>query len=124
MKTGWQLSDDENLLRGCREGDDAAWAEMLKRFRGTVYAACWRMGIDDSHSADVLQDTFLALHRSIGGIKSAEALPKWISVTASRLAGRYRTRSRSYVLLDQAENVPVSEDSTELLEQKESRREI
>jgi len=54
------LSDDE-LLRGAREGDEAAFTALYRRRQGAVYRFALHMSGDAAISEDVTQEVFLAL---------------------------------------------------------------
>jgi RNA polymerase sigma-70 factor (ECF subfamily) len=54
------LSDDE-LLRGAREGDEAAFTALYRRRQGAVYRFALHMSGHAAISEDVTQEVFLAL---------------------------------------------------------------
>jgi len=54
------LSDDE-LLRGAREGDEAAFTALYRRRQGAVYRFALHLSGDAAISEDVTQEVFLAL---------------------------------------------------------------
>jgi len=54
------LSDDE-LLRGAREGDEAAFTALYRGWQGAVYRFALHMSGDAAISEDVTQEVFLAL---------------------------------------------------------------
>ena len=87
---------DAELIDACRRGDDAAWATLVERHAGLVRSIPRRYRFSDADADDVVQATFLALHRSIGRIDDGQALPKWLMTTAHReswLIGRDRNVS-------------------------------
>lgn len=91
----------DRLLQKCRKGDQKAWSEIVDGFQRLVYSIPKRMGLSDDEAGDVFQITFTALYRYLDRIESAQTLPKWLSVTASREAIRIkRMRSPSIDLGD------------------------
>jgi RNA polymerase sigma factor (sigma-70 family) len=79
---------DAELIDACRRGNDAAWATLVERYAGLVRSIPRRYRFSDADADDVMQATFLALHRSIERIDDGQALPKWLMTTAHREAWR------------------------------------
>jgi RNA polymerase sigma factor (sigma-70 family) len=99
-----------DLLARCRKGDGRAWSALVDRFQTFVYSVPRRMGLNEDDAADVFQNTFVALHRSLDRLEAAEALPKWLAVTAARESLRTRRiRTRAPVV--------ASEESERSLEE-------
>lgn len=79
---------DAELIAACRRGQDAAWAALVERHAGLVRSIPRRYRFSDADADDVVQATFLALHRSIERIEDGTALPKWLMTTAHRESWR------------------------------------
>lgn len=80
----------DRLLQRSQRGDARAWEQIVHRYKGLVFTAAKRVGLNDDDANDVFQATFLALHRHLDRIEQAETLPKWLAVTASREALRVK----------------------------------
>jgi len=88
-------SDLTNLVERCRRQDGRAWSTIVDRFSRLVYSIPRRYRLGEDDAADVFQGTFQALFQSIDRIEDPTTLPKWLSVTASRLSMRcLRSQSR------------------------------
>jgi RNA polymerase sigma-70 factor, ECF subfamily len=61
-----------SLLGKVREINTDAWDEMVKKFFPLVYSWCRRDGLSESDSADVCQDVFKSVLKSIGGFQKKE----------------------------------------------------
>lgn len=81
--------DDTALVARCLDDDDAAWSTLVRRYRALVYSTALRTGLDDESAADVFQQVWLELHRSMERLRDAVALPQWLIVTTRRVA--YKT---------------------------------
>lgn len=79
---------DTALLEACRAGDDVAWRALVERYERLVYSAALQTGLDRDAAVDVFQQVWLELHRSLLRIRDAQALPRWLIVTARRIAYR------------------------------------
>jgi RNA polymerase sigma factor (sigma-70 family) len=90
------IPDLKQLLNRCKSGDSAAWELLVDQFSRLVYSVPKKLGLNKDDSADVFQATFLALYRNLDRLNDAQALPKWLAVSASREALRIkRVNSRS-----------------------------
>ena len=87
---------DAELVGRCRAGDQAAWAELVERFSGYVYAILSRGFRMAEHDAeDVFQEVFARLYEKLDGLRDDGAIRSWIGQTARRLAiDRYRAAGR------------------------------
>lgn len=86
------MRTDEELLRALDDRDPAAWREFLDRYERLIYAVPRRYGLSPEQTADVFQETLLALLRGLPRLRDLRALPRWLTRTAYRLS---RDRARS-----------------------------
>lgn len=101
------------LLRGCRRGEQPAWAQLVRRYERLVYAIALRECTDADLACDVTQETFAELLRSIDSIRDPERLGHWLATVCRRTAWRRRgaTTCRPLELTD--EHIGVTEDFTD-----------
>ncbi len=79
------LSDAE-LVRRCREGEAAAWNELVERFSRYVYAICTRGFRFDEHDAeDVFQDVFMRIYSRLDSLRDDAAIRPWIAQLTRRV---------------------------------------
>lgn len=104
-------NDLERLLGRCRRSDGAAWRVLVVRFEALVYSVPRRYGLNADDAADVFSTTFANLLRSLDRIESAQALPKWLAVTAARESLR-RVRARGKDKFDTLEETMAWEEAT------------
>lgn len=75
-----------DLVDGAKRGDPHAWAELFARYNRYVVGTARRCGLSPEESDDVAQTTWLSLYRSVGSVRSGEALQGWLTTTAVREA--------------------------------------
>ena len=92
---------DEELLRACRRGDEAAWEALVRRYQRLVYAVARRAGLDEDAAADVFQDVFATLLENVEAIEQPSRLHAWLVTTARRKTWLAIKRSRRAVALDE-----------------------
>ena len=99
-----EVRDERELVRRCREGSEAAYAELVRSHRPRLYLLAYRLTGDRETAEDVVQETFLAAFRSIEKVDPRPSLSPWLNTIVLRTAGRAASRSRSRAgsSLDQA----------------------
>jgi RNA polymerase sigma-70 factor (ECF subfamily) len=99
-----EVRDERELVRRCREGSEAAYAELVRSHRPRLYLLAYRLTGDRETAEDVVQETFLAAFRSIEKVNPRPSLDPWLNTIVLRTAGRAasRARSRAGSSLDQA----------------------
>jgi RNA polymerase sigma factor (sigma-70 family) len=73
-----------DLLQGACDGDPAAWEEIVRRYRGRVFAKVRSFGLQDADAHDAVQMTWLRLAENCHRIQLPEHLGGWLATTASR----------------------------------------
>ena len=72
------------LIQRIVEGDDAAFACLVRKYQKRVHALVWRK-IGDFHIAeDITQETFLQVYRKLATLKDPSQFPGWLYVIANR----------------------------------------
>ena len=80
--------DAELLRRFCRDRDEGAFRELLRRYEALVRDASRRLTRDRHAVDDAVQATFLTLARKAHTIRHAEALPSWLYRVARSVTAR------------------------------------
>ena len=84
-----------DMVAAAGEGDQAAWSDLVARFRGRVIRVARAHGLDGHQADDVAQETWLRLYRNLDTVRDPFSLGAWIETTARReslraLVGRRR----------------------------------
>ena len=86
---------DEQLLAGCRRGEEGAWEALVLRYQRLIYAIPRRAGLDEDAAAEVFQDVFTTLLESVETIEQPSRLQAWLVTTAKRKTWRTVGRAKS-----------------------------
>src|SRR5207248_659731 len=87
-------ADDELLRRFDRTRDEAAFAELVRRYGGLVRGVARRVAGDHHAAEDVLQGTFLLLARKARTVRWRGRIAPWLHAAAYRLACHARRQTR------------------------------
>lgn len=84
---------DADLVAACRRGSQAAWADLIARYKNLIYSIPLRAGLDADDAGEVFQWVCLRLLNELPRLRDPQALPAWLMrVTARRSAQRRRER--------------------------------
>ena len=89
-----RASDDRDLVRRALEGDDAAFAVIVRRYERGLYNLALRMVRDAELARDLTQEVFVRVHRSLARYDPVYPFPSWIYRVASNLCIDWIRRRR------------------------------
>jgi RNA polymerase sigma factor (sigma-70 family) len=87
---------DAQLVARCRQGDQAAWSELVNRFSRYVYAiAVQAFRLSEPDAEDVFQECFTRVYENLDRLRDDQALRPWIGQLTRRLCiDKLRASSR------------------------------
>lgn len=100
-----------HLVAAAQRGDQAAFAELVRRYERVVVMTAWAV-LRDFHAAqDTAQESFVIAYRALNSLRHPEAFGSWLLKTTHREAIRRSRRRNSDLPLDSiaepaAENMP------------------
>ncbi|MBA4387174.1 MAG: RNA polymerase sigma factor [Verrucomicrobia bacterium] len=111
---------DEYLIRSALDGDDEAFAVLVRRHRQKVFGIAGRFARHDHELDDLAQEIFLKAYRNLGRFRQESPFEHWLSRIAVRTcydALRKRRREGSEVPIDDL--AIVAENDIEPMRAKE-----
>lgn len=85
----------EELVRRWRRGDQAAFAEIFKRYRGLVHGVLYHLLPNDPELEDVVQNAFIEVFRSLDRFEGRAKLGSWITRVALHVGYHHLRRRKS-----------------------------
>jgi RNA polymerase sigma factor (sigma-70 family) len=109
---------DARLVARCREGDEAAWSELVTRFSRYVYAIIGQgFGLRAENAEDVFQEVFARAYQHLGRLREDEAIRPWLAQLTRRLCiDQLRSGSREQLSDEELEPAEVDETLDTLVE--------
>lgn len=92
--------DERALIERCRSGDDAAFGELVDRYKNLVYGLVYRLVSDRSQVDDLAQEVFLKVHRGLPYFRGDARLSTWIYRIVQNVCFQTRTRRLPDLSLD------------------------
>jgi RNA polymerase sigma-70 factor, ECF subfamily len=86
------LPDDE-LIRVARDGDNAAFTELVRRYEDTVFRFSYRVCRDSNKAAENLQDTFVNVFRKLRTFDGNSKFSTWLyTIVTNNCLMKHRKR--------------------------------
>lgn len=87
---------DEQLLHRYRQGQDAAFAVIVERYRQELFNYLARLISSSTAADDVFQDTFLQVHLSIDRFDTDRRFRPWLFTIATNKGRDYLRRNKKH----------------------------
>jgi DNA-directed RNA polymerase specialized sigma24 family protein len=71
-------AEDADLVNWARNGDAAAYDELVRRYQERVYATVYNMTSNHEDAADLVQDAFVKAWQSLKRFKGESGFYTWI----------------------------------------------
>jgi RNA polymerase sigma factor (sigma-70 family) len=102
------MQTNDELIRAVLGGDQAAFAELVRRYERAAWATAWKV-LRDYHAAqDATQDAFVEAYRRLGQLRSPDHFGVWLLRITRREALRAARRRGQARPLDSAGHVAVA----------------
>jgi RNA polymerase sigma-70 factor (ECF subfamily) len=85
---GFASWDEHELVRRCKEGSEAAYAELVRRHRQRLVNLAYRLTANRETAEDVVQEAFIAAFRAMERFEPKPSLTPWLNTITVRLAGK------------------------------------
>lgn len=100
---------DSILVKRAQTGDDAAFAELVRRYERKVYNICFRMLGNVDEASEALQDAFLRAYHFLKKFKSKSSFYTWLYRIATNVC-LTRLRKRKIALTTSLEELNADEE--------------
>ena len=100
------------LVERAQSGDLTAYARLVEATQAMVLGVSLRVLRDRGLAEDAVQETYLRTFRMLGDLDQPAAFPGWLRrIAISAALNLRRTRRRTFLQLDDAEDVPVLDET-------------
>jgi RNA polymerase sigma factor (sigma-70 family) len=100
---GSEFSAEVLLVQRCLAGDQEAWSELVKMYRGLIYSVARRFGAGYHDSADIFQAVCIEAFNSLSQLRKAQSLRAWLITLTVRQALLWRKKQGNHIALDDME---------------------
>ncbi len=69
---------DLKTIRRCKRGEEPAFAEILRRYRGAIYNLCYRMTRNSEDARDLSQEIFIKVFSLLDRFDENYAFSSWL----------------------------------------------
>jgi RNA polymerase sigma-70 factor (ECF subfamily) len=117
--------DDDELATRASVGDQAAFAELVRRHEGLLRSVGWSITGSTADAEDIAQEAFVRAWRGVRSYRSGGSFKAWVVKMAMNLAideMRRRTRQRRFILLVRRELPDPEIEALRSLEEESLRK--
>jgi len=110
-----------------KAGEPEAWDILFRRYQLPLYVYVFELVYDEQTSLDLVQETFIAAVRHIGGLRDNEKFGSWLfGIAHQKCIQRWRKQNREEILLDEIPDAPDESENhpDDLLIQREQEAEF
>jgi len=120
LNSDLQLSDlsDDGLIRAIAAGEEAALAELYRRYQAPLFNYIVRLINDPAAAEETLQEVFLAAWRGAAGFRGAAKGKTWLFRIAHHRAVSWLRQLRPALPLEAVENLLEADAAEELVFEK------
>lgn len=86
--------EEADLIRRCRQGDERAYRELIRRYERPVYSVLMRVVRRSEDAEDLTQETFVRMFRALDRYDLERPFSAWLFTIASRLGIDHLRRRR------------------------------
>jgi len=101
--------NDTRLVEECLSGNEAAWSQLIDKYKALIYSIPVKYNLPPQEAADVFQATCVELLVRLPELREPRALPKWLMQVAHHECYRVKRLSQRVVSRDSEENSPEPE---------------
>ena len=91
-----------SLVRKAKDGDTAAFGEIVRRYQTLVFAVAFQILKDRALAEDVSQETFVSAFRSLADLRSEASFPQWLQKITRNFALAARKDQRRFGSIEEA----------------------
>jgi RNA polymerase sigma factor (sigma-70 family) len=112
------------LVRRCVAGDAAAWQEIVQQYNRRIYNICYRFSGSSDDAADLTQEVFIKIYRTLGTFDGSKAaFMTWVTTVTRNLLVDHFRKGKYDRVTDSLDATPGNqEDGLSIAEQLEDQR--
>jgi len=112
------------LVRRCVAGDAAAWQEIVQQYNRRIYNICYRFCGSPDDAADLTQDVFVKIYRTLGTYDGTKAaFMTWVTTVTRNLLVDHFRKGKYDRVTDSLDATPGNqEDGLSIADQLEDKR--
>lgn len=99
---------EHELVERCRQGDEAAFRELVDQYKGLVFALIARSIANRARAEELAQDVFLKVHKGLPYFRGEAKLSTWLyRIVINVLSQEKPERTTSLDARDEADDRPL-----------------
>lgn len=109
--------DDSDIIRRVQKGDSESFSHLVEKYHNHLLNFIYRIVRDEKIVEDIGQEVFLCVYKSLQTFDEQRGTPfsAWLFITARNrcISELRKTRNRSFISIDDADDIAVKHRSPE-----------
>lgn len=101
---------NQKLVRGCLNGEEAAWDAFLEKYKHLIFSIPVKNGFSPDDAADIFQAVCMDVLRELPKLREPDALPKWLIQITSHRCFHWRREQQRLVSTDFQQEREVADE--------------
>ena len=114
--TSNQMISDNDLIRGCIEGERKMQEELYQRYASKMFGVCLRYAGNTEEGEDILQEGFIKVFKKIGSFRGEGSFEGWVRRIFVNTAIEHFRRKTYLQPITEREEETVKGDYTSVLD--------
>lgn len=94
--------EDRQLILRCRDGQEQAYHDLMKRYEGYIYTLCFRCAGNREDALDLTQETFIKVFQGLDSYQLNRPFKPWLRrIAVNHCINFLQKRSSAPLFLDQ-----------------------
>ena len=104
--------DNASLVQACLDGDQDAFAFLVNRYQGAIYAYTLHKTSDEQEAKDITQEVLLKAYLKLGQLKQPHQFQSWLYTIASNECRMWQRRHKPHEAMEDCAEPIASTSST------------
>ena len=109
-----RYDDDAGLVKAVLDGDKDAFAFLVERYQGAVYAYCLNQVPSEEDAKDTTQEVLLKAYLNLGQLKTPHAFRSWLYTIASNECRMWHRKHEAHEPLEAAAEMVTAPHGSDL----------
>jgi RNA polymerase sigma-70 factor (ECF subfamily) len=107
---GAHSKTDSQLIEASKNGDKAAFTNLVRRYEDVVYRFAYKVCRNDQDARETLQDTFISVYRNLGSFDGRSKITTWLYRIVTNNCLMKRRRQTRDAVLESYDEPPIGVD--------------
>jgi len=107
------FADDETLVRECLLGNEAAWSELVRKYKNLIYSIPVKYGLSSEDANEIFQSVCFTVLQDLNKLREPKAFAAWLMRLTARKCIHSKHERNAHSGSDIDEGIPAADSLAE-----------